>query len=262
VVRESLLFSDVRVEERTSKLQDTIRSLDAFCYTIAHDLRGPIRRIGGFSKIVLEDYGTQMPTEAQGYLDKIHAGSQQMGELVDGLLGLARLGRQPLSCQTVELDSLLQSTIQELAGECSGRTVEWKIGKLGSIPCDPGLTKQVFVNLVSNALKYSRTRSKTIIEIGWKPIDGEQVMFIRDNGVGFDMKYADKLFGVFQRLHRTDEFEGTGVGLSTVERIIRKHGGRIWVNAAPEQGATFFFTLSSRDAWTSDVLLAGAAVAG
>jgi light-regulated signal transduction histidine kinase (bacteriophytochrome) len=170
-----------------------------------------------------------------------------MSVLVDGLLGLAKLGRQPLSRQTVELDSLLQATIQDLAGEYADRTIEWKISKLGSIPCDPGLTKQVFVNLVSNALKYSRTRSTTVIEIGRKPVDGEQVMFVRDNGVGFDMKYADKLFGVFQRLHRADEFEGTGVGLSTVERIIRKHGGRIWADAAPEKGATFFFTLFSRD---------------
>jgi signal transduction histidine kinase len=241
-----------RVQERTLQLDVANKDLESFSYSVAHDLRAPIRRISGFSKIVLEDYGTQIPVEAQGYLDKINSGSQQMGQLVDGLLALARLGRQPLSCQTRDLDLLLQNTIQELAGEYSGRDIEWKIGELGSIACDPGLTKQVFVNLVSNALKYSRTRSKSIIEIGRMAVDGEQVMFIRDNGVGFDMKYADKLFGVFQRLHRADEFEGTGVGLSTVERIIRKHGGRIWVNAAMEQGATFFFTLIARDAWTSE----------
>jgi len=186
--------------------------------------------------------------EARGHLDKVQDGAQQMATLVEGLLSLARLGRQAISRKSVALNPMVDQMIRSLSVENPDRKIEWRISDLGNMECDDGLVNQVFVNLLSNALKYSRPREITIIEVGQMPDEKEQVFFVRDNGVGFDMKYADKLFGVFQRLHRTEEFEGTGIGLATVERIIRRHGGRIWVNAAPDKGATFFFTLGTQPA--------------
>jgi light-regulated signal transduction histidine kinase (bacteriophytochrome) len=170
-----------------------------------------------------------------------------MGLLVDDLLNLARMGRRELSLQVSGLKSLVDELIKELQPECEGRQIEWQIGVLPFVECDPGLMKQVFQNLLSNALKFTRPRSQAVIEVGQKDRNGTPVLFVRDNGVGFSMKYADKLFGVFQRLHRAEDFEGTGVGLATVQRIIQKHGGRIWVEAELEKGATFYFTLGASE---------------
>jgi light-regulated signal transduction histidine kinase (bacteriophytochrome) len=219
--------------------------LEAFSYSVAHDLRSPIRQIAGFSKILLEEFGPQLPAEARRYLDKVTHGAKQMGALVDDLLHLAQVGRQPLALQLTPLNSIVAAALESLQAECAARTIEWQIGELCSVACDQGLMKQAFVNLLSNAIKYSRSRNLAVIEIGQLELDGEHVIFVRDNGVGFDMQYADKLFGVFQRLHSAAEFAGTGIGLATVERIIRKHGGRIWVQAEPDRGATFFFTMHS-----------------
>lgn len=242
--------SELSIAELNNKLLISNRQLAAanadletFSYSVAHDLRSPIRQIAGFSKILLEDYAAELPAEAARYLDKVVQGAKHMGDLVDDLLHLAQVGRQALSLQTVPLNSMLVAAIESLQSECASRNIEWRIGRLGSMACDPGLMTQALVNLLSNALKYSRRRSPAIVEVGQVNMDDEQVMFVRDNGVGFDMKYADKLFGVFHRLHSTSEFEGTGIGLATAERIIRKHGGRIWAQAAPDQGATFFFTV-------------------
>jgi two-component system sensor histidine kinase/response regulator len=217
--------------------------LETFSYSVAHDLRSPIRQIAGFSKILLEEYGPQLPAEACRYLDRVAEGALQMGNLVDDLLHLAQVGRQALSLQVTPLNSILTAALESLRPECSGRSIEWRIGDLCSVACDRGLMLQVFVNLLSNALKYTRRRDPAVIEVGQMSVNGERVIFVRDNGVGFDMQYAGKLFGVFQRLHLVSEFEGTGIGLATVERIIRKHNGRTWAEALPDRGATFFFTV-------------------
>ncbi len=221
--------------------------LEAFSYSVAHDLRSPIRQIAGFSKILIEEYAAQLPAEARRYLNKVEQGAQQMGSLVDDLLHLSQVGRQALSLQITPLNSLVATALEVLQPECSGRNIEWRLDSLSSVACDRGLMKQALVNLLSNAIKYSRPRDPAVIEVGQTIMDGEQVIFIRDNGVGFDMKYADKLFGVFQRLHAASEFDGTGIGLATVERIIRKHGGRIWAQSERDRGTTFFFTAGSRN---------------
>jgi len=164
---------------------------------------------------------------------------------VDDLLNLSKIGRQDLSIQDTPLDSLLEDVVEEFEPECAGRKVEWRIGGLFSVRCDPGLMKQVFVNLISNAVKYTGKREHAVIQVGEMRQNNERVIFVRDNGVGFDMRYVGKLFGVFQRLHKARDFAGTGVGLAIVQRIIRKHGGRIWAEAELDQGATFFFTIGS-----------------
>jgi light-regulated signal transduction histidine kinase (bacteriophytochrome) len=168
-----------------------------------------------------------------------------MGTLVDDLLNLARVGRRELSLQVAGLRAVVDEVIAELKSELEGREIEWKIGSLPFVECDPGLVKQVFQNMISNAVKFTRPRPKAVIEIGQEEKDGVTAIFVRDNGVGFSMKYADKLFGVFQRLHRPEDFEGTGVGLATVLRIIQKHHGRIWAEAELDKGAAFYFTLGN-----------------
>jgi light-regulated signal transduction histidine kinase (bacteriophytochrome) len=217
--------------------------LETFSYSVAHDLRSPIRQIAGFSKILLEEYGPQLPAEARRYLDKVGQGARQMGCMVDDLLHLSQVGRQALSLQVTSLNSILAAALEVLQPECSDRSIEWRIGELCSVACDQGLMKQALVNLLENALKYTRPRHPAVIEVGQMNLKDEQVVFIRDNGVGFDMQYAARLFGVFHRLHSASEFEGSGIGLATVERIIRKHGGRIWAQAERDRGATFFFTV-------------------
>jgi light-regulated signal transduction histidine kinase (bacteriophytochrome) len=217
--------------------------LEAFTYSVSHDLRAPLRHINGFSKILLEDFGPQMNPAAKEYLQRIHETAQYMGRLVDDLLHLARVGRQELILQITELDALVEEAIVHLRTEAQDRQIDWQVGPLPFVECDPGLIKQVFVNLLSNALKFTRPRERAVIEVGQMTMDGQPVIFVRDNGIGFDMRYADKMFGVFQRLHRQEDFEGTGVGLAIVERIIHKHAGRVWAEAEVEKGATFYFTL-------------------
>jgi PAS domain S-box-containing protein len=219
--------------------------LEAFTYSVSHDLRAPIRQIEGFSKILEEHLGKNLDPQVEHYLRRIQEGSQQMGRLVDDLLHLAQLGRQHAKPRRTSLDPLIDEVLTNLRAEIIKRDVEIRVGALPAVVCDPGLMKVVFTNLVSNAVKYTRRREKAVIEIGHVVKDGHPVIYVRDNGVGFDVKYADKLFGVFQRLHRAEEFEGAGVGLATVSRIIRKHNGSIWAEAAPDQGATFFFTLGT-----------------
>jgi PAS domain S-box-containing protein len=219
--------------------------LEAFTYSVSHDLRAPIRQIEGFSKILGEHLGKDIDPQAEHYLRRIQEGSRQMGRLVDDLLHLAQLGRQDPKPRRISLDSLIGEVLTNVRPEITDRDIEWRVDPLPTVVCDPGLMKVVFTNLLSNAVKYTRPRAKAVIEIGQVVSDVQPVVYVRDNGVGFDMRYADKLFGVFQRLHRAEEFEGTGIGLATVHRIIRKHNGRIWAEAAPDQGATFFFTLGT-----------------
>jgi light-regulated signal transduction histidine kinase (bacteriophytochrome) len=178
------------------------------------------------------------------HLRRIEDGAKRMGQLVDELLNLTRVGRQTLAVSPTELNAVVKDVITMLEPETHGRQVEWKISDLPAMPCDVVLIRQVFQNLIGNALKYSRKRPQPVIEIGQIEKDGQAVIFVKDNGVGFNMKYADKLFGVFQRLHRAEEFEGTGVGLATVRRIVQKHGGQVWADAEVDRGSTFYFTLS------------------
>ena len=175
-----------------------------------------------------------------------------MGQLVDDLLKMGQIGRQELMCRPTALSSLVESALQDLEPECAGREIDWRIGELPSVECDPGLMRQVFANLLSNAVKYTRRREKAVIEVGQVTLDGAPAVFIRDNGAGFDQHYAHKLFGVFQRLHHSEEFEGTGVGLATVQRILQKHGGRIWAEAKVDKGATFFFALAHDSQGSAD----------
>ena len=232
-----------RVIQRTAALQAANQDLEAFTYSVSHDLRAPLRHISGFTRILVEEFGPSLPEGAQRHLQRIEHGAQRMGLLVDELLNLTRVGRQSLSVQVTGLGSIVKDVLSLLEPEAEGRKVEWKIADLPFVECDPNLIRQVFQNLISNALKYSRPRSPAVIEIGQTEKDGQQVIFVRDNGVGFSMKYADKLFGVFQRLHRPEDFEGTGVGLATVQRIVQKHGGRVWTEAELDKGATFYLTL-------------------
>jgi len=217
--------------------------LESFSYSVAHDLRSPIRQIVGFSKILFEEYGPQLPSDAQRYLHKVEQGAQQMGALIDDLLHLAQVGRQALLVQPNSLNSIVAAAIESLQPNYPGRTIEWRIATLCTVDCDWSLMKQVFVNLFDNALKYTQLRDTAVVEVGQMNLNNELVIFVRDNGVGFDMRYVGKLFKAFQRLHSASEYEGTGIGLATAERIIRKHGGRIWVHAELDQGATFFFTI-------------------
>jgi signal transduction histidine kinase len=236
-----------RVAHRTAELAATNQELEAFAYSVSHDLRAPLRHIDAYAQILEEDI-EKNPADARQYLGRIRLGVQNMGRLVDDLLKLSRIGRVEPKFETVALNPIVDEVLAEMKLEIENRAVEWRIAKLPRATVDAGLIKQVFANLISNAVKYSRPRALAIIEIGAEPAGGGIAIFVRDNGVGFNMKYAHKLFGVFQRLHRMEDFEGTGVGLATVERIVRLHGGKIWVNAELDKGATFHFTLKGIEA--------------
>jgi PAS domain S-box-containing protein len=235
-----------RVAERTVQLVATNKELDAFSYSVSHDLRTPLRHISGFTRTLVAKHSSQLGPEAQELLKLIQDGSQKMDLMIDDLLNLARLDRREAVSEMTQLNSLVEDVLTDLKSEIDGRKIEWHIGSLPAVNCDPGLLQQAFANLLSNAVKYTRRREHAVIEVDQITIDGEAVIYVRDNGAGFDSKYAGKLFGAFQRLHTAAEFEGTGVGLATVQRIIRKHGGRIWAEAECEKGATFYFTLSEK----------------
>jgi PAS domain S-box-containing protein len=237
-----------RVRERTSELEAANQELQAFIYSVSHDLRAPLRHIDGFSKLLEEEHGRHLPDEAQHYVRRIRDGTRRMGQMVDDLLNLSRVGRQELRVQMTGLSSLVEEVLGDLQPEIAGRDIEWKIGSLPFLECDPDLVKQVLANLLSNAVKFTRPCEHAVIEVGATIRDGLPAIFVRDNGVGFSMKYAAKLFGVFQRLHRQEDFEGTGVGLATVQRIVHKHGGRVWAEAELNKGATFYFTVSPLEA--------------
>jgi light-regulated signal transduction histidine kinase (bacteriophytochrome) len=232
-----------RVAQRTAQLETANKELEAFSYSVSHDLRAPLRHISGFSRMLEEELGATLGPDARHHLDRIQSGIQKMGLLVDELLNLARVGRHVLRPQPTPLNSIVAEVITMLEPDSEVRHVTWLIADLPAVECDAVLVKQVFQNLLANALKFTRPRADVVIEVSCEEEDGQPVFMVRDNGVGFSMKYAGKLFGVFQRLHRSDEFEGTGIGLVTVQRIVRKHGGRVWVNAEVDKGAAFYFTL-------------------
>ncbi len=232
-----------RVAERTAQLAAANNELEAFSYSVSHDLRTPLRHINGFARILIEEHSPQLLPEARQKIERIQEGTQKMGRMIDDLLNLARLDRRSMAMHITSLNSLVEKVLHDLESETTGREIDWLIGSLPSVNCDPGLMQQVFANLLSNAVKYTRRRERAVIEIDQSTVEGQLVLFVRDNGAGFNPKYTDKLFGVFQRLHNDQEFEGTGVGLATVQRIVRKHGGRIWAESETNKGATFYFTL-------------------
>jgi hypothetical protein len=202
-----------------------------------------LRHICGFSKLLEDDSGELLNAAGRQHLQMIQKSGKNMGELIDGLLNMGRIWRQELAYEPTDLNTLIQSVLHDLQPDNSERHIEWHIGELSTVKCDPGLVRQVFANLVSNAVKYTRRRDHAVIEIGELIIEGRSVIFVRDNGAGFDQQYVHKLFGPFQRLHTADEFEGNGVGLATIQSIIRRHGGRIWAEGQVDKGATFFFEL-------------------
>ncbi|HEV3345078.1 MAG TPA: PAS domain S-box protein [Pirellulales bacterium] len=275
VIRSLNADLEQRVRNRTAQLEAANRELEAFSYSVSHDLRAPLRAIDGFSRILLNEYQDAMPAEAQCYLRDVRANTQQMGRLVDDLLAFSRLGRQQVNRERVAVAGLVRACLEELREQQAGRRVELLVGELSACSGDPALLKQVWLNLLSNALKFTAHRQLAVIEIASHPVDGantgsrqvqnqpiagvglqnrgapsagELTYSVKDNGVGFDMRYAQKLFGVFQRLHRAEDYEGTGVGLAIVQRIVHRHGGRVWAEAEPGVGATFSFTLPSEGA--------------
>jgi PAS domain S-box-containing protein len=234
---------EIRVVERTEQLQAANKELEAFSYSVSHDLRAPLRAMDGFSQAVLEDFGPQLPDEGRRQLQAIRKGAQRMGELIDDLLRFSQLGRQRLHIETVETAKLVRAVLADFSTQQEERQIKISLGDLPSCQCDPALLRQVWVNLISNALKYTSKVEQAVVEIGCEEQNGENVYFVRDNGAGFDMRYADKLFGVFQRLHLAEEYEGTGVGLAIVHQVTKRHGGRVWAEAEVDRGATFYFTL-------------------
>ena len=239
----SLQLTMSALKEKGERLEASNQELDAFCYSIAHDLRTPLRAVDGFSRTVLQKYGTALPHDGQHYLDRIRAGAQQMGDLIDSLLEFSRIGRATLKRKMVRTDVLVQDCLAALKDENGGRKIEVDVRVLPDCNGDPVLLRQVWMNLLGNAFKYTGNREVARIEVGAEADNDATVYYVRDNGTGFDMAYVDKLFGVFQRLHGPGEFPGVGIGLALVKRITALHGGRVWAAAKPDQGATFFFTL-------------------
>ena len=239
-----------RVAERTQQLEVSNgelsaanQELEAFSYSVSHDLRAPLRAIGGFANIVLQEHAAKLEPEALDYLRDIDTNAVEMGQLIDDLLQLSRLGRQALTRQPVNPGDVARAALDRLGSEIGSRTLEIDVADLPSCSADPALLQQVYTNLLSNAIKFTSNSAGARIEVGSTLGSRPAVYFVKDNGAGFDMAYKDKLFAVFQRLHRQEEYEGTGVGLALVQRIVARHGGRVWAEGEPGVGATFYFTL-------------------
>ena len=221
--------------------------LEAFSYSVSHDLSAPLRHISAFAGLLRKDTAGTLKPRNQKQLDTIAEAARKMGQLIEDLLGFSRMARVAMQRIVVDLDTMLQEIVRGLETETTGRKIRWKINPPPDVRADPAMMRQVLSNLLGNAVKYTGTREVAEIEVGWREAKEEIVLFVRDNGVGFDMNYVDKLFGVFQRLHSTDEFEGTGVGLANVRRIINRHGGRTWAEGKVDEGATFYFSLSKSE---------------
>jgi PAS domain S-box-containing protein len=232
-----------RVVERTVQLQAVNKELEAFAYSVSHDLRAPLRSIDGFSQVLLEDYTDKLDDEGKNHLQRVRSASQRMAQLIDDLLNLSRLTRGKMRYETVDLSALAQTIAMGLQQSQPERNVEFTIAPGLVAKGDAHFLRVALENLLGNSWKFAKKRGRTRIEFGYDETNGQPAYFVRDNGVGFDMAYADKLFGAFQRLHSHSEFEGAGIGLATVQRIIHRHGGNIWAESAVGQGATFYFTL-------------------
>lgn len=238
--QDEIVRLNAELEERVAQRTE---ELEAFSYSVSHDLRAPLRAIDGFSRILLEEHAAQLDEGGKRFLGLVRQNAQQMGELIEDLLTLSRTGRQPLNKRRVEPANIARHALEQLSAERGDREIEFQVTDLPACVADPTLLRQVFVNLLSNAVKFTRPREKPLVQVGWLPDERAPVYYVRDNGVGFDMRYVGKLFGVFQRLHRVEEFEGTGVGLAIVQRIVHRHGGRIWAESELGRGTTFYFTL-------------------
>ena len=236
---------ELRVSERTAQMEVALRELEAFSYSVSHDLRAPLRAMNGFSRLLEEDYGPVLNAQGFEYLHRIQDASQRMSQLIDDLLNLSRLTRMEMHLEAVDLSQLARSVMEDLRKTNPVRSVEWVIAEGLQVRGDERLLRVVMENLLGNAWKFTERKALARIEFGCQPKDGQAVYFVRDNGAGFDMAYAAKLFGAFQRLHSPSEFEGSGIGLATVQRIIRRHQGNIWAESRTGEGATFFFTLEN-----------------
>jgi len=234
-----------RVRSRTAQLEAANQELEAFSYSVSHDLRAPVRHIDGFVKLLQREH-PPATEKAAHYLRTIAASSQRMATLIDDLLELSRTGRAPLELRTVPLGPLVEEVIVELGPDVARRRIEWRVAALPSVRGDPSLLRVVLQNLLDNAVKYTRRAHDAVVEVGTLRTDaGDTAVYVRDNGVGFDMRYAERLFGVFQRLHRAEDFEGSGIGLATARRVVHRHGGRIWGEGEPGRGACFYFTVET-----------------
>ncbi len=243
---EEVRSLNASLAQRAAELEASNKELEAFAYSVSHDLRAPLRGIDGFAQALQEDCADGLDATGRQYLSLVRQNTQRMGRLIDDLLGLSRVGRQALRTGPVQLEGIVQRAWDELGPDRAGRPVELRVGDLPPCQADPALLKQVYVNLLGNALKFSRAHAPAIIEVGCQAGEaGEPVYYVKDNGIGFDMQYADRVFGVFQRLHRAEEYEGTGVGLAIVQRVVQRHGGRIWAEAEEGRGAAFYFTLAA-----------------
>ena len=243
-VQETQNELERRVRERTSELAAANKELEAFSYSVSHDLRAPLRHVAGFTALLQQRSESLLDDQSRRYVKTIADASQRMGRLIDDLLAFSRTNRTNLEKRRVSLSALVKEAQMEVMAGAAGREIVWTIaGDLAEVLADPALIRQVLVNLFSNAIKYSGTRSRSDIEVGSTVQGNEVIVYVKDNGVGFDMQYADKLFGVFQRLHPQEEFEGTGIGLANVQRIIHRHGGRTWAESTLNEGATFYFSL-------------------
>ncbi len=240
---QQLHQANAELSRLASELERSNKELESFSYSVSHDLRAPLRAIDGFSEAVLEDYASLLPAEGQRLLATIRQNTKRMGRLIDDLLSFSRLGRKELEMAPVDLVALAEAVVRDLRKAEPERRVEVTVAALPSVRGDSSLLRQVLTNLIGNAFKFTRRRPEARVEIGSRSEGGETTFYVRDNGTGFDMRYAGKLFGVFQRLHRDDEFEGTGVSLALVQRIIHRHGGRVWAEGRVDEGATFSFTL-------------------
>jgi light-regulated signal transduction histidine kinase (bacteriophytochrome) len=227
----------------SAELERSNKELEAFSYTVSHDLRAPLRHIAGYVELLNEDQSSTMSPTGRRYLDTVRESAEFAGKLVDNLLQFSKLGRDPLRIVPVDLSQVITRVLKDVEKEVENRSIVWKVGKMPWVRGDGILLQVVIRNLVSNAIKYTRGKDIAEIEIGCKESDRDYVFHVRDNGVGFDMRFAGKLFGVFQRLHRMEDFEGTGIGLANVRRIIGRHGGRTWAESEPGQGASFYFSL-------------------
>jgi two-component system sensor histidine kinase/response regulator len=252
VVERALAVRQLRIEKkrleenvrvRTEELKIANRELEAFSYSVSHDLRAPLRAVSTFTQALLSEHVGTLNDEGRRLLQNVNAGAAHMDRLITDLLRLSQLNRQELHRQPVRFAEMVERIIEGMAAERAGRDIEFVVADFPTWQVDIGLMQQVFVNLISNAIKFTRERARTRIEIGYRMNGTTLVCFVKDNGVGFNMKYMNKLFGVFQRLHSADQFEGTGVGLSIVRRIVERHGGTVWVDGAQDQGATFYFSL-------------------
>jgi light-regulated signal transduction histidine kinase (bacteriophytochrome) len=232
-----------RVKERTAQLEMMVKELEAFTYSISDDMRGPLRAIDGFSRVLMEEYPQKMDDEGKRLLNIIRSNARSMSELIDGLLTFSHLGRQPLDQTEINMEEVAKSTFEEVQAANKERRVLIELQALPPAFGDRATIHQVLYNLISNAFKFTRPKPQPSIEIGCQETGNENTYYVRDNGVGFDMQYSPKLFGVFQRLHGVDDFEGAGVGLALVQRIVLRHGGRVWAEAKVDEGATFYFSL-------------------